>query len=69
MMMMTMVMMMMMVMIVMVIKDKDDNKINECRKSKGMQCLLLSLRPRLMSQPLDKNEQFACFSTMTMMMI
>ena len=43
MMMMTMVMMMMMVMIVMVIKDKDDNKINECRKSKGMQCLLLSL--------------------------
>ena len=66
MMMMTMVMMMMMVMIVMVIKDKDDNKINECRKSKGMQCLLLSLRPRLMSQPLDKNEQFACFSTMTM---
>ena len=67
MMVMVMVMMVMvMVMMVMAIKDKDDNKINECRKSKGMQCLLLSLRPRLMSQPLDKNEQFACFSTMTM---
>ena len=40
-------------------------------KSKGMQCLLLSLGLASVESaaPVDKNEQFACFSTMSVMMM